>query len=79
MQRGWQKVQFLQLPFGRGDNMEEEWKEIKGYPDYLISNHGRVKSFKYDKEDGRILKPHISTRGYSQVNLWDETRKRTIQ
>jgi hypothetical protein len=26
--------------------MEEEWKIIEGYPDYQISNFGRVKSFK---------------------------------
>ena len=23
----------------------EEWKEIKGYPDYFVSNHGRVKHY----------------------------------
>ena len=24
--------------------MEEIWKDVKGYPDYMISNLGRVKS-----------------------------------
>ncbi len=30
--------------------MEKElWKKIKGFPDYEISNHGRVKSLKFGK------------------------------
>lgn len=36
--------------------MIEIWKTIKGYSDYQISNCGRVKSFKYDKIHGIILK-----------------------
>ena len=35
--------------------MQEEWRPIDGYEDYLISNLGRVKSFKQGKE--MILKP----------------------
>ena len=26
--------------------MKETWKNIKSFPDYIISNYGRVKSFK---------------------------------
>jgi len=44
----------------------EVWKNIKNYPDYLISNYGRVKSFKYKKE--RILKIKKSN-GYNMVSL----------
>jgi hypothetical protein len=35
--------------------MEEIWKTIEGYEDYMVSNLGRVKSFKEDKEDGVIM------------------------
>ncbi len=47
----------------------EEWKKIKGFDDYIISNHGRVKSFKNKKE--RILKPAI-VNGYYQIILCGE-------
>jgi len=33
----------------------EIWKIIKDFPDYMVSNFGRVKSFKIYKE-GKILK-----------------------
>lgn len=35
--------------------MEEQWAEIKNFEDYQISNFGRVKSFKQDKTNGKIL------------------------
>lgn len=35
--------------------MEETWKDIQWYDGYQISNLGRVKSFKYNKE--KILRP----------------------
>lgn len=41
--------------------MLEEWKEIDGYKDYLVSNMGRVKSLKYGKE--RLLVPQITGSG----------------
>tara|TARA_R110002153_G_scaffold216451_1_gene369011 strand:- start:44 stop:538 length:495 start_codon:yes stop_codon:yes gene_type:complete len=36
----------------------EIWKEIKGYEDYEVSNLGRVKSLRFNKE--KILKPTLS-------------------
>lgn len=39
---------------------------IKGYPDYQVSNYGRVKSQKFGKE--RFLK-QIDVNGYKQVGL----------
>jgi hypothetical protein len=46
----------------------EIWKDVIGYEGlYEVSNLGRVKSLKCNKE--KILKPAISGRGYSQVNL----------
>ena len=48
--------------------MEEIWKPIQ-YEGYEISNLGRVKSYKYDKENGRIMKPSRDTKGYLQLDL----------
>lgn len=51
----------------------EEWREIKGYEDYMISNLGRVKTlnkqkgFYYIKEQIMKLKP--SNTGYIQVSF----------
>ena len=47
--------------------MNEIWKEIEGFKDYEISNLGRVKSLKYNKE--RILKAVINTDSYLTVCL----------
>lgn len=50
-------------------NKEEKeiWKEIDGFPDYEISNLGRVCSFK--GKYPRILKPRKNSCGYLQVTL----------
>lgn len=50
--------------------MKEIWKEIKGYPNYMVSNMGRVKSLNYN-HTGRekIMKPSVSKRGYLLICL----------
>lgn len=45
---------------------KEVWRDIEGYPDYKISSHGRVKSYKGPKV--KILKL-ISDRGYLKITL----------
>lgn len=45
----------------------EEWKPIKDFENYQISNHGRVKSLRNDI----ILKPAISRKGYLRITLCD--------
>jgi hypothetical protein len=45
-----------------------EFVEIKGYPNYMVSNFGQVFSKKCD----RILKNSVNTRGYSKVVLRNE-------
>lgn len=62
--------QFVENTYTSDDIIEEQWKEIKGFPDYMVSNIGRVKSTKRYKS-GRILKPLLNN-GYLAVIL---TRK----
>ena len=47
--------------------MEEIWRTIEGFEDYQVSNLGRVKSLKYNKE--RIMKPGVGSHGYVHVGL----------
>lgn len=54
--------------------MEEIWKPIQ-YEGYEISNLGRVKSYKVDKINGRIMKPSKCTKGYLQLDLRLDGRK----
>ena len=48
---------------------KEEWVLIPGYSDYMVSSHGRVKSFRMSKP--KILK-HSFSRGYPQLGLRDD-------
>ena len=46
----------------------EQWKAIaECNGEYYISDHGRVKSYKYGKE--RILKPGTNTNGYQIISI----------
>ena len=49
-------------------NKEEVWKTIEKYPNYMISNLGKIKSLNY-KRTGKeqILKQSINGRGYYYV------------
>jgi hypothetical protein len=63
--------------------MEEEWKPIKDFPDYQVSNLGRVKSLfgRYGILE-RILKPHpVGSKGeqYLAVALYNEEKKLHIK
>lgn len=50
----------------------EEWKDINGFDNYQISNHGRVRN----KSTLKILKGHISIWGYHWVDVRkNKTRK----
>lgn len=50
--------------------MKEIWKEIKGYPNYMVSNMGQVKSLNYN-HTGRekIMKPSVNKSGYLLICL----------
>ena len=53
--------------------MVEEYKIIKGFENYEISNFGSVKNIK----TGKILKPVINGRGYYHVTLYKDCKKFT--
>lgn len=56
--------------------MNEIWREIDGFPDYRVSNTGKVKSIKHNKE--LILKPSLSN-GYQVVPLYNnKSRSKTV-
>jgi len=46
--------------------MQEEWKKINEYDDYMISNNGKVKSLKFENEN--ILKPY-NNKGYMYIKI----------
>ena len=49
--------------------MEEEWKDIPGYPGYKISNLGRVVSYKR-YSDGREIKGAPDKDGYRRILMY---------
>lgn len=53
---------------------DEVWKSIEGYPDYYISDKGRVKSF-VQYADGKILKPKEHPKGYLYIRVGGYTTK----
>lgn len=52
----------------------EIWKIIKECPDYMVSNTGKIKSFKIYK-DGYLLKHKIDKDGYHTVSLATQNKK----
>ncbi len=52
----------------------EEWRDISGYPNYMISNLGRVWNAKFD----RFLKPAI-IHGYEYVDLCTNGERKQFQ
>jgi len=45
----------------------EEWRPIKDFENYQVSDHGRIRSLR----NNIILKPALSKKGYSRVQLCD--------
>lgn len=60
--------------------MEEQWKVIGGYPNYAVSNFGRIKRLtsRNNAVAGKILKTHIASTGYPMVNLLNEHGRRHV-
>ena len=55
--------------------MKEIWKTINEHPDYKVSNIGRVKSIKFNKE--RILKTQ-NVNGYQRVILFSDGKYKNM-
>jgi hypothetical protein len=56
---------------------DEEWKQIASADKkYLVSSYGRIKSFCYDKENGKILRPGL-TKGFQTVTFIANNKKKT--
>lgn len=55
----------------------EEWKTIEEYPEYEVSNLGRVRSLYYRKKTKtpnlQLLKPALGSHGYYVVNIRQKT------
>lgn len=59
--------------------IKEEWKIIENYPNYMISNFGRVKNLGNGKtwnKKERILKQEIGVGGYIRVGLYKDKKQR---
>jgi hypothetical protein len=52
-----------------------DWREIAGHPGYQVNGLGQVRSLKYLAP--RILKQHLSHRGYARVNLMEGATSRS--
>lgn len=58
--------------------IEEIFKDVPDYEGiYQVSNLGRVKSIKFNKE--KILKPSVNNRGYSYVNLCNKEKVKNVR
>lgn len=61
-------------------NDMEIWKDIEGYPNYQVSNMGRVKSLNYNRTGKeKILKGIKNRKGYLQVGLCKEGLQKTVK
>ena len=58
---------------------QEEWKQIREYPNYYISNYGRVKSYSRSSKSGRIIKLGYNNDGYNQVLLYKNGKRTTFR
>lgn len=54
----------------------EIWKTIEGYPDYMISNMGRVKSINYRHTGKEKIMKYDFSCGYPFVNLFQDKKRK---
>ena len=60
----------------REDIKNEIWRKIPNYPDYEVSNLGRIKSLKYNKK--YILKLQLNAYGYYHCTLRKDKKRTEI-
>jgi len=64
------------------DDQQEEWRVIQEFPNYSVSDQGRVKrviSNGNNAKVGHILKPKKSRKGYCSVDLYQRGLKKTVK
>ena len=50
--------------------IEEIWKTIEDYPNYMVSNMGRVKAINWHRENKeKEIKPYTTHKGYLRLRL----------
>lgn len=68
--------------------MIEEWRDIKGYQNYQVSNFGKVRRLPYvivskngipRKQPMKIMKLVDAGKGYRNIGLWDGKHQRTYR
>lgn len=58
-------------------NKQERWKQIPGFPRYMISDQGRVMSFTSKaRPQGKVMKQNINRGGYAVVHLVPGTERK---
>lgn len=59
------------------DFRNEEWRQIKDFENYYVSDYGRVANFNYrNTGDSILMKPFNTKVGYEQIALVDKNGKR---
>ena len=60
--------------------LDEEWKVIKDFLNYAVSNYGRIKRIRNSKTSriGKILKVIKTTGGYLKINLSKDKKQKTF-
>lgn len=60
--------------------MEEIWKTIEDYPNYMVSNMGRVKAIKWHRgEKEKEMKPYTTYKGYLRLRLTKNGKSKQFQ
>lgn len=62
---------------GFTDNSGEEWREIKGFPGYMVSDRGQVASFK--RKECILLSPGLDRCGYLGYGLHNSSGQHTVK
>lgn len=62
---------------------DEEWRPIKGFPHYQVSDQGNVRRVYIDLRNHKLtntdLKPYVNPRGYLSVSLCFDTRVKNVR
>ena len=60
--------------------MEEIWKTIEDYPNYMVSNMGRIKRLNYNRTGKeKIMKLRADKGGYLLVNFYKDKKQTTYK